>query len=50
MAIQYSILPNLYQDSVSLMQISAKLLQIEGITQASVVMGTPANLGPFIRS
>ncbi|KGQ43042.1 acyl-CoA synthetase FdrA [Gallibacterium anatis] len=50
MAIQYSILPNLYQDSVSLMQISAKLLQIEGITQASVVMGTPANLARLLEA
>lgn len=44
MATQYLILPNLYQDSVSLMQLSAKLLQIDGIDQAAVVMGTRTNL------
>ncbi|MCW9732953.1 acyl-CoA synthetase FdrA [Avibacterium sp. 20-15] len=44
MAVEYLILPNLYQDSVSLMQLSAKLSNINGIEQASVIMGTPANL------
>ena len=35
---------NLYKDSVSLMQISAKLSKMPGIRQASVAMATPANL------
>jgi len=36
--------PNLYRDSVSLMQLSAKLAARPGIEQASAVMATPANL------
>ncbi len=35
---------NFYRDSVSLMQLSAKLMTVEGIIQASVVMATQANL------
>lgn len=41
---KYQCFPNLYQDSVSLMQLSAALSKLEGIQQASVVMGTEANL------
>ncbi|HTT09784.1 MAG TPA: acyl-CoA synthetase FdrA [Burkholderiaceae bacterium] len=42
--IRSSVFANLYKDSVSLMQIAAKLREREGIEQASCVMGTPANL------
>lgn len=34
---------NLYQDSVSLMQLSNTISHLDGIEQASVVMGTPTN-------
>lgn len=36
--------PNLYKDSVSLMQISAKLNAFDGVSQASVAMATDANI------
>ncbi|HCC10640.1 MAG TPA: hypothetical protein DEQ39_07180, partial [Atlantibacter hermannii] len=36
--------PNLYKDSVSLMQVSAKLNAFEGVSQASVAMATEANI------
>ncbi|SQI39697.1 membrane protein FdrA [Leminorella richardii] len=36
--------PNLYKDSVSLMQVSAKLNALEGVKQASVAMATDANI------
>ena len=42
--IQSKVLPNLYKDSVSLMQVAAKLRERDGIEQASCLMGTPANL------
>ncbi|PJG60662.1 acyl-CoA synthetase FdrA [Aeromonas cavernicola] len=42
--LHYKIYPNLYKDSVSLMQISARLNGLEGIIQASVAMATEANL------
>lgn len=45
MKVKHKVFSNLYQDSVSLMQISAQLGKLPGIQQASVVMGTPANLG-----
>ncbi|WP_321799909.1 acyl-CoA synthetase FdrA [Caballeronia sp. J97] len=44
MAIKIEIFKNLYQDSVSLMQISAQIGKLPGVEQASVVMGTPSNL------
>ncbi|WP_188692025.1 acyl-CoA synthetase FdrA [Silvimonas amylolytica] len=44
MNIRNRIFPNMYQDSVSLMQISAQIAGLDGIEQASVVMGTPANI------
>jgi FdrA protein len=40
----FRIFPNLYKDSVSLMQVAAKLREREGIEQASCIMATPANL------
>ncbi|RFU45324.1 acyl-CoA synthetase FdrA [Paraburkholderia sp. DHOC27] len=44
MDIKIKIFRNMYQDSVSLMQISAQISKLPGIEQASVAMGTPANL------
>jgi len=38
------VVPNLYRDSVSLMQLSASLSKLPGVEQASAVMATPANL------
>jgi FdrA protein len=38
------LLPNLYRDSVSLMQLSAALGKLPGVEQASAVMATPGNL------
>ncbi len=37
------IIPNIYRDSVSLMQLSARIAALEGIQQASVVMATEGN-------
>jgi FdrA protein len=42
--IRCSVFANLYKDSVTLMQIAAKLRERAGVEQASCVMGTPANL------
>src|SRR5260370_667015 len=38
------IIPNLYRDSVSLMQLSAALARLDGIEQASAVIASPSNL------
>jgi FdrA protein len=38
------ILANIYRDSVALMQISSKLCDIDGVTQASAIMATEANI------
>jgi succinyl-CoA synthetase alpha subunit len=38
------LLPNLYRDSVSLMQLSAALGKLPGVDEASAVMATPGNL------
>jgi succinyl-CoA synthetase alpha subunit len=43
-AIAFRILPDLYKDSVTLMQIAAKLREREGIDEATCVMATPANI------
>jgi len=43
-ATQFRVFPNLYKDSVSLMQLGAKLRTREGIAEASCIMATPANL------
>jgi succinyl-CoA synthetase alpha subunit len=42
--IRFRIFTNLYKDSVTLMQVGAKLRGLEGVEQASCVMATPANL------
>ncbi|WP_127957957.1 acyl-CoA synthetase FdrA [Serratia microhaemolytica] len=44
MSVMQKVFANLYQDSVSLMQISAQLNKLPGIEQASVVMGSETNL------
>lgn len=44
MASLQKIIPNLYRDSVSLMQLSAALAKLPGVERASAVMATPANL------
>jgi succinyl-CoA synthetase alpha subunit len=44
MTTKQRIVHNLYKDSVALMAISSKLLALDGIDGASVVMATPTNL------
>ncbi|WP_140920907.1 acyl-CoA synthetase FdrA [Limnobaculum xujianqingii] len=44
MSVKHKVFANLYQDSVSLMQVSAQINKLPGIEQASVVMGTETNL------
>lgn len=44
MKTNFKIIKNTYRDSVSLMQIAAKLNQIQGVKKSSVNMATPANL------
>jgi len=44
MSVVHRVFSNLYQDSVSLMQISASINRLPGIEQASVVMGSETNL------
>jgi succinyl-CoA synthetase alpha subunit len=41
---QQKILPNIYRDSVALMQISSKLCDLPGVIQASAIMATAANI------
>ena len=43
-AAKFRVFPNLYKDSVSLMQLGAKLRGRDGIAEASCIMATPANL------
>jgi succinyl-CoA synthetase alpha subunit len=43
-AANFRIFPNLYKDSVTLMQLGAELRSREGIAEASCIMATPANL------
>jgi FdrA protein len=43
MTIQVLIKPNTYFDSVSLMSLSTKANQIEGVEQAIIAMGTEMN-------
>jgi succinyl-CoA synthetase alpha subunit len=44
MAVAFKTLKNFYRDSVSLMQVSARVGKLPGIRQASAVMASPANL------
>ena len=42
--IRFRVFPNLYKDSVALMQLGAALRQRPGIVEASCIIATPANL------
>ena len=42
--IRFKVFTTLYKDSVTLMQVAAKLRELEGVEQASCLMATPANL------
>ncbi len=42
------ILPNLYRDSVALMQISSKMCDLPGVIQASAIMATEANIALLV--
>ena len=44
MTTAHRVVPNAYKDSVALLAISSKLLALDGITGASVVMATPTNV------
>jgi FdrA protein len=44
MSTAWRVVPDTYKDSVALMVISARLMKLDGIVAASVVMATPANL------
>ena len=44
MSLHFKLYPNLYKDSVSLMQLSARTSGLEGVEQASVAMATEANI------
>jgi len=44
MATLHAVIPREYRDSVALMQLSAALAKLPGISQASAVMGTENNL------
>lgn len=50
MQIKHQIFRNRYQDSVSLMQISARISALADIAQASVVMGTPTNQAQLVEA
>lgn len=50
MAIAKKLIPNLYRDSVSLMQISAQLCTLAGVRQASAVMATDNNLSLLVEA
>ena len=43
-------LPNVYRDSVALMQISSKLCELPGIIQASAIMATEANIALLVEA
>jgi len=43
-AARFKVFPNLYKDSVTLMQLAAELRSREGVAEASCIMATPANL------
>jgi len=44
------LIPNLYRDSVSLMQLSEEIQSIEGITQASAIMASENNISLLLES
>jgi FdrA protein len=45
---RFKVFANLYKDSVTLMQLGAKLRDREGVAQASCLMATPANLAQLV--
>jgi FdrA protein len=45
---RFKVFANLYKDSVTLMQLGAKLREREGVAQASCLMATPANLAQLV--
>jgi len=50
MATAQRIIPNLYRDSVSLMQFSEKIAKLPGVRQASAVMATENNIGLLVEA
>jgi FdrA protein len=48
MSAAHRVVANAYKDSVALLAISSKLLALDGITSASVVMATPTNLDNLV--
>jgi FdrA protein len=48
--VNYRIHKNLYKDSVSLMAVTAKIGDVEGIEGASIVMGTPTNIENLVEA
>jgi succinyl-CoA synthetase alpha subunit len=50
MTVRHHIVANMYKDSVALMAISSKILAIDGIESASVVMATPTNLDNLVEA
>jgi hypothetical protein len=50
MSVSQKMLPNLYRDSVSLMQFSEKLKALPGIRQASAVMATENNINLLLEA
>ena len=50
MTVRHRTVANTYKDSVALMAISSKILAIDGIESASVVMATPTNLDNLVES
>ena len=47
-AAKFKVFPNLYKDSVTLMQLGARLRERTGVAQASCLMATPANLAQLL--
>jgi FdrA protein len=50
MTARHHIVANTYKDSVTLMALSSKLLNLEGVQTASVVMATPSNLENLVEA
>ncbi len=48
MTTRFKVFANLYKDSVTLMQLGARLRERKGIAQASCLMATPANLAQLL--
>ena len=50
MTVKHRIIADLYKDSVALMVISSRLLKLEGVDAASVVMATPTNVENLVHA